>query len=101
MQLALNKKQGKLSESWPISRILYLCSDLTDAANPEGRRAESPPPYLALLPVGLAEPTPLPGPLVRSYRTVSPLPRQAGAVYFLLRYPSGRPAPDCPGHCAL
>ena len=69
------------------------------AANPEARRAGSMPPYLALLLVGFAKPPQLLAALVRSYRTVSPSPFRA--VCFLLHFPSGRPAPDCPGHHAL
>jgi len=47
---------------------------------------------LALLPVGFAEPERSPDLLVRSYRTVSPLPRpdridRGEAVYFLLHCP--------------
>ncbi len=48
-------------------------------------------PYLALLRVGFAEPARSPGPLVRSYRTVSPLPRLSEAVCFLWHFPEGRP----------
>src|ERR671910_6429 len=40
---------------------------------------------LALLRVGLAEPARSPAPLVRSYRTVAPLPPRGEAVCFLLR----------------
>lgn len=42
--------------SRPVSRILYLCDDLSDAANPEGLGSLSSPPYLALLPAGFARP---------------------------------------------
>ena len=38
------------------------------------RAAPRVPPYLAFLRVGFADPPPSPGALVRSYRTVSPLP---------------------------
>ncbi len=54
-------------------------------------------PHLALLRVGLAEPTGSPQPLVRSYRTVSPLPvprwghrRSAFCCAFLRVTPTGR-----------
>jgi len=50
---------------------------------------------LALLPVGFAKPPPSPGALVRSYRTVSPLPhphKVGPAVCFLWHFPSGHPA---------
>jgi len=45
-------------------------------------------PYLVLHRVGFAELLRSPGELVRSYRTVSPLPRMCGAVCFLLHFPS-------------
>src|SRR5215831_16088359 len=47
-----------------------------DATDPGVRtRRDTPLPlYAVLLRVGFAEPVPSPGPLVRSYRTVSPLP---------------------------
>ncbi len=48
-------------------------------------------PYLALLRVGFTKPARSPGPLVRSYRTVSPLPRLVGAVCFLWHFPEGHP----------
>ena len=48
-------------------------------------------PYLALLRVGFTEPARSPGLLVRSYRTVSPLPRLSGAVCFLWHFPEGHP----------
>ena len=48
-------------------------------------------PYLALLRVGFTEPVRSPGLLVRSYRTVSPLPRLSGAVCFLWHFPEGHP----------
>jgi hypothetical protein len=53
------------------------------------------PLYAVLLQVGFTEPAPSPGPLVRSYRTVSPLPAAAVsgrplAVCFLLHFPWAR-----------
>ena len=53
------------------------------------------PLYAVLLQVGFAKPAPSPGPLVRSYRTVSPLPaaRVAAhplAVCSLLHFPWAR-----------
>ena len=50
------------------------------------------PLYAVLLQVGFTEPAPSPGPLVRSYRTVSPLPAahlamRPLAVCFLLHFP--------------
>jgi len=62
----------------------------TQAAYP-GARTGSPqtPPYLALHRVGFTQLLRSPGELVRSYRTVSPLPCQYGkAVCFLLHLPS-------------
>jgi len=52
-----------------------------------------PVPCSALLRVGFAEPPGSPRALVRSYRTVSPLPdRSPGpAVCFLWHFPAGRP----------
>jgi hypothetical protein len=47
-------------------------------------------PYSVLLPVGFAVPLPLPENAVRSYRTVSPLPRhtqRSAAVCFLWHFP--------------
>ena len=46
---------------------------------------------LALLPVGFTQPRRSPAVLVRSYRTVSPLPGNILAVYFLLHLPAGHP----------
>jgi hypothetical protein len=70
----------------------------TPLATYPGARAGSPPtlPYLVLHRVGFAELPRSPEELVRSYRTVSPLPRlrtrqtgsSGGAVYFLLHFPS-------------
>ena len=61
------------------SVTIHLCGP------PEGSSCEErtgcPALCLALLPVGVADPTGSPRPLVRSYRTVSPLP-----------------VPGCPGH---
>ena len=46
-------------------------------------------PYLVLHRRGFAMPSPLAGDAVRSYRTISPLPRsRTSAVYFLLHFPS-------------
>jgi hypothetical protein len=59
---------------------------------PAGRAA--PAPCLALLRVGFAEPTGSPRPLVRSYRTVAPLPvrlEAPSAVCSLWHCPAGRP----------
>src|SRR4030081_1449734 len=65
----------------------------------------TPCPLLVLLQVGFAEPLRSPGSLVRSYRTVSPLPRRlphgpVGAVCFLWHCPPvarpGRYPAPCP-----
>ena len=45
-------------------------------------------PYLVLHRMGFTQLPRSPGELVRSYRTVSPLPRRGGAVCFLLHLPS-------------
>jgi hypothetical protein len=50
-----------------------------------------------LAPGGVCPALPLPEGPVRSYRTVSPLPRLPGAVWFLWHFPSGRPARVLPG----
>src|SRR5262245_1172469 len=64
------------------------------AGRPSPPRGDSPS-YSALHRVGFAEPTRSPGPLVRSYRTVSPLPRppvtETAAVCSLWRCPWGHP----------
>ena len=68
------------------------------AAYPGVSAGGPPSPCLALLPVGFAEPPGSPRALVRSYRTVSPLPVRAGlrsvppsAVCSLWHFPAGRP----------
>src|SRR5262245_36984558 len=92
----------------PVSRILSDCSvviiclgrplpERLAATDPGvlARRATPLPLYAVLLQVGFTEPAPSPGPLVRSYRTVSPLPaaRVAArplAVCSLLHFPWAR-----------
>ena len=92
------------SES-PVSRILSDCSVVIiclgcpspghlDATDPGviAERDTLLPLYSVLLRVGFTEPAPSPGPLVRSYRTVSPLPaaslaRRPLAVCSLLHFP--------------
>ena len=53
-----------------------------------------PPPYLVLLHMGFAVPRTVAGRAVRSYRTLSPLPRSLSseAVCSLLHFPSRRRA---------
>jgi len=63
---------------------------------PKGHRTGSPPSASTLLRVGFTEPTGSPRPLVRSYRTVSPLPvcrpeATPSAVCSLWHFPAGRP----------
>ena len=63
---------------------------------PNGHRTGSPPSISTLLRVGFTEPTGSPRPLVRSYRTVSPLPvcrpeTTPSAVCSLWHFPAGRP----------
>jgi len=48
----------------------------------------TPSPHLALLRVGFAKPPGSPRTLVRSYRTVSPLPNRSPAVCFLWHFPA-------------
>ncbi len=57
----------------------------------DGRPA-GPLPYLVLLRMGFAVPRTVAGRAVRSYRTLSPLPRLRGAVCSLLHFPSRRRA---------
>jgi len=78
---------------WPSIYAAYL-----GMPPPGRRRAGSPFPHLALLRVGFAEPPGFPRTLVRSYRTVSPLPvvepvsrPGPSAVCFLWHFPAGRP----------
>ena len=55
------------------SVTIHLCG-LPGTTKPEGSGANSPWPRLTLLRMGFTKPTESPRPLVRSYRTVSPLP---------------------------
>src|ERR1700704_6355564 len=68
------------------------------AAYPGVSAGGQPSPCLTLLPVGFAKPPGSPRALVRSYRTVSPLPvllppenKQPSAVCFLWHFPAGHP----------
>ena len=96
-----------ISGSKPVSRVMsrvaiYLGQQLPAASrdrpgshNGSGRSVSwrtRTAPCLVLHPVGFTEPDRSPGLLVRSYRTVSPLPgRSTGrAVYFLLHFPCPR-----------
>ena len=99
--------------SWPVSRILFLAAALPrrrSGDHPSGhtvagclerptrrlgratlgrlRGRNQVAAFLALLRVGFAEPLRSPGMLVRSYRTVSPLPPSPVAVYFLWHFPA-------------
>ncbi len=82
-----------LSEpGWPSISAAYL------GTFPDGNGRAAHVPRLALLRVGFTEPIRSPEPLVRSYRTVSPLPVRAGARHrrsvfcgtFLRVAPTGR-----------
>ncbi len=55
------------------------------------RRTDRPTPRLTLLRMGFTEPAGSPRPLVRSYRTFSPLPARGPAVGFLWHFPAGHP----------
>jgi hypothetical protein len=61
-------------------------------ANPLTKRATSIPPLLGLAPDGVCHASPVAGPAVGSYPTISPLPSprltEAAAVYFLWHFPS-------------
>jgi hypothetical protein len=51
----------------------------------------------SLAPGGVYHAGPVAGTPVRSYRTISPLPRRTEAVYFLWHFPWGRPHRALPG----
>jgi hypothetical protein len=86
MTISLGRRSPDASSGLPGSRY---GSD--QSAGGRGREDRLPPmlPYLALLPVGFAEPDRSPGLLVSSYLTVSPLPRglRREAVCFLWHFP--------------
>ena len=107
--------QFSIPNAWsgPVSRILFPLRSRSEDENHssaarvaaavkqptrtlERKRAVPSRPYLVLLRRGFAMPSPLTRDAVRSYRTVSPLPRcsceQRSAVYFLLHFPSRRHA---------
>ena len=86
-------QQQKKSRSGPVSRVLYLAARGDDhfSRTPIARRLQQPTrksitsrtdsrspwrtaPCLVLLRVGFTKPAESPRPLVRSYRTISPLP---------------------------
>src|SRR5438105_12521879 len=73
----------------------------------EQKRAKnffSAPSLFGLAPCGVCPALAVTSQAVRSYRTFSPLPRQAGAVCFLWHFPSSRLQPGLPGvtwHIAL
>jgi hypothetical protein len=98
--------------SWPVSRILFRIMRrrpsiwthrhrVPQAAYPQARASSPPTParphrgavFLALLRVGFAEPFRSPGMLVRSYRTVSPLPPRGWRFIFCGTFP--RVTSDC------
>ena len=73
-------------------------------AKSHGAKERRGPPLFGLAPCGVFPAIPVTQDAVRSYRTFSPLPRQAGAVCFLWHFPStafeGR-CPDVIRHTAL
>ncbi len=79
---------GVATVSRPVGGVLYARRRGGHPSNaaylgmlsPERQRAGHPFPHLALLRVGFAEPPGSPRALVRSYRTVSPLPVPRGAI---------------------
>ena len=78
---------------------IHLCG-LPGDTGPKGTGAIDPSLRLTLLRVGFTEPSRLPWMLVRSYRTVSPLPvppKRPSAVYSLLHFPSPYDARALPG----
>lgn len=87
-------------ESRPISRILSWMT-IYLRGQPGGSASRVIPSLFGLASSGVCTAGRLPGPPVSSYLTFSPLPRQAKAVWFLLHFPSGRPAPRCRGRRAL
>ena len=68
----------------PLGRTL-----LPGSSNLPGSPAEgaAPPPLFGLAPRGVCHAGEIASAAVRSYRTISPLPRRSTAVYFLLRFP--------------
>ena len=85
----------------PVSRFLSLSSDRWQpfiwdaccqtplATYPELKRGGPPHrPLFGLAPHGVYPAVPVARDAVRSYRTISPLPRRTGAVYFLRHFPS-------------
>ena len=60
--------------------IWDVCLHTPRAVNPRGRRAASSPSYLALLRMGFTQLPESPPGLVRSYRTISPLPEGISEV---------------------
>ena len=111
-----------MNPSWPISRVLsktviYLgsMSPSTSCSLPKSQcgshlrchqRADF---YLALLQLGFTSPLNVTTSAVRSYRTLSPLPRSLitkalksyGAVYFLLHLPWAYAPQVLPGNLTL
>jgi hypothetical protein len=72
--------------------VIHLSGPPGDCSRRNGRAAHVP--RLALLRVGFAEPIASPRSLVRSYRTVSPLPVRvapSSAVCSLWHFPAGHP----------
>ena len=68
----------------PLGRTLL--SGSSDLPGSPAERA-APPPLFGLAPRGVCHAGRIAPAAVRSYRTISPLPRRGAAVYFLLRFP--------------
>ena len=73
------------------------------ATNPGGEpktvlhSCECVPPLFGFAPGGVCHASLVAKPAVRSYRTVSPSPQHAAAVYFLWHFPWGHPRRALPG----
>jgi hypothetical protein len=82
--------------SWPVSRILYLCDDLSTRPTRRVRGPHHPLPIWPCFQRGLHGGR-LPGPPVSSYLTISPLPRQVEAVCFCCTFRRVAPPRLAPG----
>jgi hypothetical protein len=92
---------GLTHHGWPF--IWSLRCRKLHATNPGGgpKTVLKPegfvPPLFGFAPGGVCRAKLVAKPAVRSYRTVSPLPKQALAVYFLWHFPWGHPRRALPG----
>ncbi len=95
----------KNRRSRPVSRVLSRTVIHLGHASPHGSsdlpgsfaRAHSNAPLFGLAPGGVCPATRVATRAVRSYRTISPLPRRTGAVYFLWHFPWARAPQALPG----